>query len=74
MMRFIMENNTKSNSQIIERLDKIVESVATSQEKTAQMFCDKLEKHDVQAKSILDNVKETRLTLENRPCINGKHS
>jgi len=74
MMRFVMDQNTKNNALIIERLDKIVEKVSEYQKTTAEVFCKQLEKHDVQAKVILDLQKETKTILENRPCIaNGNH-
>ncbi|MCK9569468.1 hypothetical protein M0R72_11060 [Candidatus Pacearchaeota archaeon] len=71
MLKNIMEQNTKNNALIIEKLDKIVEKVGEYQKQTADIFCSRLEKHDLQAKVILDLQKETKTILENRPCING---
>lgn len=74
LLKNIMEQNTRNNALIIEKLDKIVEKVGEYQKQTADMFCEKLEKHDAQAKVILDLQKETKTILDNRPCIaNGNH-
>jgi flagellar basal body-associated protein FliL len=68
-MRSVMDQNTKNNDRLIDRMDQLVTAVTTFQAQTVSTFCSKLEKHDDQAKIILDTQKETLLTLQNRPCI-----
>lgn len=68
-MRGVMESNTKNNELLIDRMDKLVNAVTNFQASTIETFCQKLEKHDDQAKIILDTQRETLLTLHNRPCI-----
>ncbi len=72
MMRFIMDSNQKTNTLIVERLDKIFDKVSASQQEMANLFCDKLTEHDKQAKDILDHTKEIERDLTSRPCINGR--
>lgn len=72
MMRFIMDSNTKTNKLIVERLDKIFDKVSASQQEMANLFCEKLNEHDKQAKEILDDTKTIARELGSRPCINGR--
>jgi hypothetical protein len=68
MMRKVLDQNAAFNAQIITRMDNIVAGMKDYRDST----CSELEKHDAQAKKILETQQETLITLQNRPCINGK--
>ena len=68
-MKEVMGQNTKNNERLIDRMDKLVTAVTEYQQQTRDLFCDRIERHDEQAKVILATQKETLITLQNRPCI-----
>jgi uncharacterized protein HemX len=68
-MRSVMDQNTKNNDRLIDRMDKLVTAVTNYQTQTVSIFCEKLEKHDDQAKEILATQEKTLLTLQSRPCV-----
>lgn len=71
-MKLILDQNAKRDDQMISRMDQLVASVTNYQDKTVSTFCEKLEKHDDQAKEILKIQEKTLTTLENRPCVQVK--
>jgi hypothetical protein len=76
MMRSIVDQNAKFNTQIVISMDKIVTDIATFQQKTCD-YIDKhngsllaaLEKHDAKASTALDKIASTEIILKSRPCI-----
>ena len=69
-MKCVLDQSQKRDEEFLKKFDKLILTITDYQSKTVSIFCEKLEKHDDQAKVILDTQKETLLTLQNRPCIN----
>lgn len=67
LMKKVMDSNTEHNEQIQKRMDELIRAVA----KIPEVFYERLEKHDDQAKVILATDNKILTTLENRPCIAG---
>lgn len=65
MMKKVLDQNAAFNAQIITQMKEIVKGMKEYKDET----CDALEKHDAQAKAILEIQQKTQTTLENRPCI-----
>jgi hypothetical protein len=65
MMRRVFEQNAAFNQQILLRMDSIVNGMHEYRNST----CSELQKHDDQAKTILETDKEILTTLKNRPCV-----
>lgn len=68
-MKCVLDQGRVRDEEFIKKFDKLILVITEYQSKTISIFCEKLEKHDDQAKVILDTQKETLLTLQNRPCI-----
>ena len=65
MMKKVLDQNASFNAQIIKKLEELV--LGMKEYKNDNL--DALEKHDIQAKTILEIQQKTLTTLENRPCI-----
>jgi uncharacterized protein YneF (UPF0154 family) len=65
MMKKVLDQNAAFNAQIIKKMEEIVAGMKEYKDAT----CDALEKHDTQAKVILETQQKTLTTLENRPCV-----
>ena len=65
MMKKVLDQNASFNAQIIKKLEELV--LGMKEYKNDNL--DAVEKHDIQAKTILEIQQKTLTTLENRPCI-----
>ena len=65
MMRKVLDQNAAFNAQIVKKLEEIVSGMKEYKSDTV----DALDKHDVQAKVILETQRKTLAILENRPCV-----
>ena len=64
-MKRIIDQNACFNAKILDGMKNIVEEMKEYRKST----CEELHDHDLQAKEILKEQRETRIILEQRPCI-----